>query len=71
MGLRSKSTRSETYSELLQQGYEIISTGGGFTAWAKDFSDYCVTVTGDGFVTLSAGSKTQTKSKWMNCFPGI
>ena len=37
----------ETYTELLQQGYEIISTGGGCTAWAKEFDDYHVMVTGD------------------------
>lgn len=42
----------ETYSELYQLGYEIISTGGGFTSWAKSFGDYCVTVTGDGFAHL-------------------
>ena len=42
----------ETYTELLQQGYEINYTGGGCYEWAKEFGDYCVTVTGDGFAHL-------------------
>lgn len=39
----------ETYNELIQQGYEINYTGGGCYEWAKEFGDYCVTVTGDGY----------------------
>lgn len=42
----------ETYSELLQRGYDVISTGGGCTAWGKLFGDRLVTVTGDSQASL-------------------
>jgi hypothetical protein len=42
----------ETYTQLLQAGYRIENTGGGCTAWAKDFDGYTVMVTGDGQANL-------------------
>jgi hypothetical protein len=38
----------ESYAQLLQAGYRIENTGGGCTAWHKEFGDCTVMVTGDG-----------------------
>lgn len=43
----------ETYSELLGLGYQIISTGGGCTAWAKDLGEATVTVNCDSSAVLT------------------
>ena len=43
----------ETYTQLLKAGYRITNTGGGCTAWYKDFGpDYRVMVTADGQANL-------------------
>ena len=51
----------ESYTQLLQAGYRIENTGGGCTAWAKDFGDCTVMVTGDGqanFIEMDLDSES-------------
>ncbi len=47
------SAAQETYSELLGNGYKIISTGGGCTAWAKELGEAMVTVNCDSSAVLT------------------